>query len=84
MSDGMGLILIELCDYNQLSEEDLASLEKYPEVAIMSYECLNICGMCSLRPFAMVNGQRIFADSVDACVQKIETKVRQELEEING
>lgn len=83
MSDSMGLILIELCDYNQLSESDLAPLESYPEVALMSYECLNICGMCSMRPLAMVNGQRIFADSIEACVRKIEEKVKQELEKIS-
>lgn len=79
MSDGIGLILIELCDYNLLTPQHLKNITAHPEVAVMSYDCLNVCGMCSLRPFAIVNGQRVFAPTVDECLKKIELKVEEEL-----
>ncbi|CAM3115069.1 uncharacterized protein YuzB (UPF0349 family) [Sporolactobacillus spathodeae] len=83
MAEGMGLILIELCAYNRLKESDLADLTAYPEVGIMSCECLNVCGMCSMRPFAMVNGQRVFAETPEACTAKIKAKVIQELKQLS-
>ncbi|MFT8871835.1 MAG: DUF1450 domain-containing protein [Sporolactobacillus sp.] len=71
----MGLILIETCSYNQVNAEDLAALERQPEVAIMDCECLNACGMCSLRPFVCMNGARLCADTKDALLAKLQDKV---------
>lgn len=82
MQEGMGLILIELCDYNLLAPQHLEKIAAHPEVAVMNYDCLNICGMCSMRPFAIVNGQRIFAPTVEECVEKIEQKVNEEIEKL--
>lgn len=83
MNEGIGLVLIELCDYNQLTAEHLKELDARPEVAVMSYDCLNRCGMCSMRPFAMVNGTRIFAETTDACVAKIGHQVDSELNKLS-
>lgn len=82
MDTGLGMILIEICDYNLLTPEHLEKIARHPEVAVMSYDCLNICGMCSLRPFAIVNGQRIFAETVEDCLAKIERKVEEELKDL--
>ncbi|MFT8709205.1 MAG: DUF1450 domain-containing protein [Sporolactobacillus sp.] len=81
MSHGIGLVLVELCDYNQLTEDDLMELQDYAEVGIMHCDCLNICGMCSRRPFALVNGSRVFAETPAACAAKIKAKVIQELQQ---
>ncbi|MCI1859626.1 MAG: YuzB family protein [Sporolactobacillus sp.] len=79
MQQGLGLILIEICDYNLLSGEDLADIAEHPEVAVMSYDCLTVCGMCSLRPFAIVNGRRIFGKNKAECLTKIKQAVKDEL-----
>ncbi|RYL92672.1 DUF1450 domain-containing protein [Sporolactobacillus sp. Y61] len=79
MTEGLGLILIECCDYNLLTTQHLKKIAAHPEVAVMHYDCLNVCGMCSLRPFAIVNGQRIFGKTVDECLDKIQKKVNEEL-----
>lgn len=83
MEEGIGLVLIELCDYNQLTPEHLKKIVSRPEVAVMSYDCLNRCGMCSMCPFAMVNGTRIFAGTIDACVEKISHQVDVELRKLS-
>lgn len=83
LDEGMGLILIELCDYNLLTPQHLKKIAGHPEVAIMNYDCLNSCGMCSLRPFAIVNGQRIFAPNIEQCLVKIEQKVESELKHLD-
>ncbi|MDD9150101.1 MULTISPECIES: DUF1450 domain-containing protein [unclassified Sporolactobacillus] len=82
MNMGLGMILIEICDYNILTAEHLKKIARHPEVAVMSYDCLNLCGMCSLRPFAVVNGQRVFAASVEDCLAKIEQRVEEELKKL--
>ncbi|SFG21814.1 DUF1450 domain-containing protein [Sporolactobacillus nakayamae] len=79
MNEGLGLITIEVCDYGSLTVQHLEKIARHPEVAVMNYDCLNVCGMCSLKPFAMVNGQRVFANTIDACLEKIEKKVDEEL-----
>ncbi|MEC1158035.1 DUF1450 domain-containing protein [Cytobacillus horneckiae] len=76
----MGLILLEICDLNLLSESALAELlEQYPEVAVMSYECQNLCGLCRMRPYALVNGQRIFGKDIKECIENIRVKIEEEL-----
>jgi uncharacterized protein YuzB (UPF0349 family) len=83
LNEGIGLVLIELCDYNQLSPEHLKKVTACPEVAVMSYDCLNRCGMCSMCPFAMVNGKQIFGRTIDACVEKIKHQVDDELRKLS-
>ncbi|WP_085992565.1 DUF1450 domain-containing protein [Oceanobacillus senegalensis] len=80
----MGIIIIEVCDYNLLSSEELEEVFNRPEVAVMSYECMNYCGMCAMRPYAMVNGNRIFGKNREECIEKIKIAVEKELEEIEN
>ncbi|RLL45141.1 DUF1450 domain-containing protein [Oceanobacillus piezotolerans] len=76
----MGIVIVEICDYNGLSIEELEELFKdQPEVAVMSYECMNYCGMCAMRPYAMVNGKRIFGKTTEECIEKIKIAVAEEL-----
>jgi Uncharacterized protein conserved in bacteria len=83
MEEGIGLVLIELCDYNQLTPDQLKKVASRPEVAVMNYDCLNRCGMCSMCPFAIVNGTRVFAGTIDACVDKINQQVDRELSKLS-
>ncbi len=78
----MGFIIIEVCDYNILSSEELEEVFNRPEVAVMSYECMNYCGMCAMRPYAMVNGKRVFGKTTEECIEKIKKEVEKELEEL--
>ncbi|GAJ97980.1 DUF1450 domain-containing protein [Geomicrobium sp. JCM 19055] len=43
-------------------------------------ECLSTCGLCALRPFALVNGNRIFGDSPEECLEKLQFRIEVELE----
>ncbi|GAK08158.1 DUF1450 domain-containing protein [Geomicrobium sp. JCM 19038] len=62
----MGIIIVELCQSNAITKLEIESIleEKYPEVDVIESECLSTCGLCALRPFALVNGNRIFGDSL--------------------
>lgn len=76
----IGIIIVEVCDGNLLAAYALEGFEeKYPEVAVLRTECLSRCGLCRVRPFALVNGERIFADSIESCLRLIEEKIQAEL-----
>ncbi|MED4018012.1 DUF1450 domain-containing protein [Sutcliffiella cohnii] len=78
----MSLVLVEVCSSNLLSTLPLEDLfENEMEVAVMRYECLNLCGLCKMRPYALVNGDRVFGKTLDDCVDNIKVKIEQELEE---
>lgn len=77
---GMGIVVVEVCDSNLLSSVELEQLEgQYPEIAVLRLDCLNLCGLCRIRPYAMVNGKRVFAKSVDECLEKIKAMIETEL-----
>ena len=77
---GIGVILVEVCDRNAILKADLEALEeKYPEVAVLETNCLNMCNMCRARPFALVNGQRIYAKTAEDCIKEIEQLIEKEL-----
>ncbi|WP_199925614.1 DUF1450 domain-containing protein [Paenibacillus bouchesdurhonensis] len=77
---GLGIVVVEVCDSNLLSSLELEQLEEeYPEIAVLRLDCLNLCGLCKLRPYAMVNGKRVFAKTVEECVQLIKQTIEEEL-----
>ncbi|MNM89850.1 hypothetical protein D3C76_552130 [compost metagenome] len=77
---GMGIVVVEVCDSNLMSALDLEELEEeYPEIAVLRTDCLNLCGLCKLRPYAMVNGERVFAKSTEDCISLIKQKIEEEL-----
>ncbi|WP_334071834.1 MULTISPECIES: DUF1450 domain-containing protein [Paenibacillus] len=78
---GMGIVVVEVCDSNLLSALDLEQLEEeFPEIAVLRLDCLNLCGLCKLRPYAMVNGQKVFAKTTEECLSLIKETIRRELE----
>ncbi|EZH65840.1 DUF1450 domain-containing protein [Geomicrobium sediminis] len=78
----MGIIIVELCQSNAITKLEIESIleEKYPEVDVIESECLSTCGLCALRPFALVNGNRIFGDSPEECLEKLQFRIEVELE----
>ncbi|MNE52902.1 hypothetical protein D3C80_1475990 [compost metagenome] len=53
-------------------------LELNPEYDVIEYGCLNNCGECYLRPFAMVDGEVIEADSPEELEEAIETAIKEQ------
>ena len=77
----MGVVVVEVCDGNLITELDLEDIieSEYPEVAVLMNECLSFCGMCALRPYAIVNGTRIFGKTPEEALEKIRKKIEEEL-----
>jgi uncharacterized protein YuzB (UPF0349 family) len=79
---GLGIVVVEVCETNVLSKLELEQLEEeFPEVAVMRTDCLNLCGLCKLRPYALVNGKRVVAKSEETCLKDIKQKIKDELRE---
>jgi uncharacterized protein YuzB (UPF0349 family) len=79
----MGIVVVEICDGSLIAELDLEGLleAQYPEVAVIESSCLSFCGMCARRPYAIVNGKRIFARTAEECLQLIKEHIDNELKE---
>ncbi|MRH44649.1 DUF1450 domain-containing protein [Aquibacillus halophilus] len=77
----MGIVVVEICDGNLIHTIDLEGIieSKYPEVAVITNDCLSFCGLCALKPYALVNGKRIFAKNIEQCLDKIEKAIEEEL-----
>ncbi|MCM3698441.1 MULTISPECIES: YuzB family protein [Paenibacillus] len=77
---GLGIVIVEVCDSNLMSALDLENLEQeYPEIAVMRAECLSLCGLCRLRPYALVNGKRVVGKTTEECVQSVKQAIEDEL-----
>ncbi|GGH73486.1 uncharacterized protein YuzB (UPF0349 family) [Pullulanibacillus pueri] len=77
----MGIVIVEVCDaslINTLNIEEVLEAE-YPEVAVIKSDCLSFCGICKLKPYAMVNNKRVFAKTPEECLNKIKAKIDEEL-----
>ncbi|GEN46374.1 DUF1450 domain-containing protein [Alkalibacillus haloalkaliphilus] len=81
----MGIVLVEICDGNLMTEVDLEGIieSEYPEADVIENTCLNQCGMCAVRPFALVNNRRIFGKTPEQCVEKIKKAIDEELAAFN-
>ncbi|RWZ54882.1 DUF1450 domain-containing protein [Halobacillus fulvus] len=57
--------LVEFCINNLAngSQEAFEILEKDPDVDVVEYGCLRNCGLCSQTNYAIVEGERVYADS---------------------
>ncbi|WP_226035518.1 DUF1450 domain-containing protein [Aquibacillus saliphilus] len=77
----MGIVVVEICDGNLMTTIDLEGIieSEYPEVAVLTSDCLSFCGLCALKPYALVNGKRIFAKNPEACLEKIKKAIEEEL-----
>ncbi|MFC4388848.1 DUF1450 domain-containing protein [Gracilibacillus marinus] len=78
----MGIVVVEICDSNLLLSipniEHLIESE-YPEVAVLINDCLNFCGLCRLKPYAMVNNKRIHGKTPEETLAKIRQAIEEEL-----
>lgn len=77
----MGIVIVDVCDGNAIATINIEEvLEKeFPEVAVLMNECLSFCGLCRVKPYAIVNGTRIFGNTPEACLDKIREAIRKEL-----
>ncbi|MDQ0088355.1 uncharacterized protein YuzB (UPF0349 family) [Paenibacillus anaericanus] len=77
---GLGIVVVEVCDSNLMSALELEDLEEeYPEVAVLRTECLSLCGLCKIRPYALVNAKRVFATTSEECIKLIKQRIEEEL-----
>ncbi|WP_407272376.1 DUF1450 domain-containing protein [Radiobacillus sp. PE A8.2] len=77
----MGIVVVDICDANFMSTIDVEGIleSEYPEVSVLSSDCLSFCGMCRLKPYAMVNGKRISGKTPEECLNKIREAIEEEL-----
>ncbi|WP_067840810.1 DUF1450 domain-containing protein [Amphibacillus sediminis] len=77
----MGIVIVEICESNLLQTIEAEQLfeSEYPEVSVLISECLSFCGLCRLRPYALVNGRRIKGKDVDDCIVNIRKAIEEEL-----
>ncbi|WP_079525283.1 DUF1450 domain-containing protein [Halobacillus hunanensis] len=70
-----------MCDGNLINKLDVETLieSEYPDVAVLMSECLSFCGLCALKPYALVNGARIFGKTPEEALDKIRKKIEEEL-----
>lgn len=77
---GLGIVIVEVCDSNLMSALELEKLEEeYPEIAVMRQDCFSLCGLCKLRPYALVNGKRVSAKTTEECIQLVKQAIEDEL-----
>lgn len=77
----MGIVVVDVCDANAMATIDIEQIleGKYPEVAVLINDCLTYCGLCRIRPFALVNGKRVVGQTVEQCLNKIYEAIEKEL-----
>lgn len=77
----MGIVVVDVCEANAMATIDIEHIieSKYPEVAVLISDCLTYCGLCRVRPFAIVNGERVFGQTVDQCLKSIYEAIEKEL-----
>lgn len=65
--------LIEFCVNNLIngSQEAFEILDKDPDLDVVDYGCLRNCGLCSQMLYALVDGERIMADTPKELVDNI-------------
>ncbi|ARI76695.1 YuzB family protein [Halobacillus mangrovi] len=65
--------LIEFCINNLANgaQEAMEELEKDPDLDVVEYGCLSNCGLCSQFLYALVDGERIIADTPKELVDHI-------------
>ncbi len=77
----LGIVVVEICDGNTITTIDVEGIleAEFPEVAVLMNECLNFCGLCAVRPYALVNNRRVFGKTPEECLDKIREVIKEEL-----
>lgn len=82
MNNNMGFVIVEVCANNGINSAALEEFEaEMPDIAVLRMECLSLCGLCARQPYALVNGKRVTARSLNECVNRVKEKVAAELDE---
>lgn len=71
--------LIEFCASNMHHGTDriMAKLEENPDYDVIEYGCLGHCGECYMFPYALVDGEFVYAETVDELYDLILEKIEQ-------
>lgn len=71
--------IIEFCSSNMHHGTDrvMACLEANPEYDVVEYGCLGNCGECYAKPYALLNGEIVAADTADELLEQILQKIRE-------
>lgn len=74
--------LVEFCASNvsSYSQEVVDALENDSDldVDVLEYGCLGYCGECYMKPFALVNGKLVQAETADELLAMIKNNIREE------
>lgn len=70
----MGIVVVELCDGNAITRLNIEEIieSEFPEVVVLTSDCLSFCGLCRVKPYALVNNRRIFGQTPEECLEKLE------------
>jgi len=71
--------IIEFCASNMHHGTDrlMKKLEANPDYDVLEYGCLGNCGECYLAPYALVNGERVAAATVEELEVLIAGKIKE-------
>lgn len=77
----MGIVIVDVCDGNAITTINIEEIieREFPEVAVLMNECLSFCGLCRLKPYALVNGKRVSGNTPEECLDKIRETIIKEL-----
>lgn len=77
----IGVVVVEVCNGNVITTLDIETIieSEFPEVAVLMSDCLTYCGLCQVRPFALVNSKRVFGNTPEQCLDKIRLAIKKEL-----
>lgn len=77
----MGIVVVEVCDGNTITTINIEEIieAEFPEVAVLMNDCLSFCGLCRVKPYALVNNKRVFGNTPEECLDKIRLAIKEEL-----
>lgn len=77
----MGIVVVEVCDGNAITSIDIEEIleTEFPEVAVLTNDCLSFCGLCRVKPYALVNNRRVFGHTPEEALDKIRQAIKEEL-----
>lgn len=77
----VGIVVIDVCDGNTITTLDIEGIieTEFPEAAVVISECLLHCGLCRVRPYALVNGKKVYGKTPEECLDKIRAAIKEEL-----
>jgi uncharacterized protein YuzB (UPF0349 family) len=72
--------IVEFCVSNihHGTEQVLEKLDKLPHLEVIEYGCLGNCGECFLSPYALVNGERVVAETAEELYDLVLSTIRQQ------